>query len=82
MEPLTQIASFCGAVFILAGYFGLQAGKFSEFNLVYLGLNFTGASMLLFSAWYTGQIGFILLEGAWVLVTVFGFLKRFSRLSS
>lgn len=61
---------------VLAGYFLLQLKKVKETDLYYLHLNFGGAFLLLLAALTTGQFGFVLLEGTWVGVTVYGYIRR------
>lgn len=77
MEALVhQAASTGGAILILLGYFGLHTRRLSDHSLLYLHLNLWGGSLLLFAAVFTGQVGFILLEGAWVALTLYGFYRR------
>ena len=76
---LNQIASFLGACLVLAGYFGLQLKRFRETDFFYLHLNGLGAFLLLLSALTTGQFGFVLLEGTWLGVTLYGYVRRFSQ---
>ena len=76
ISALSQIASALGAILILAGYFGLQLRRFNETDLFYLHLNFFGAFLLLLAALKTGQFGFVVLEGTWVGVTVYGYVRR------
>ena len=82
MNPIdlaSQIASTAGAILILTGYFGLQTSKLKEDSGRYLLFNFVGGSLLFFASLVTGQIGFILLEGMWVAVTVLGWVKKLRR---
>ena len=71
-----QVVSTLGAVMILLGYFCLQTGRLKETALPYLHLNLAGGALLFYVSVLTGQIGFILLEGAWVLVTIFAYFRR------
>ncbi len=73
---MTQIASTAGAIMILLGYFCLQTGRLKETAFSYLHLNFVGGSLLFYAAIVSGQIGFIVLEGAWVLLTIIGYFRR------
>ena len=76
LEFLSQIASTLGAILILIAYFGLQLSRLKESSNFYLICNFAGASLLFFAAVVTRQVGFILLEGMWVAVTVYGWVKK------
>lgn len=73
---VSQIASTLGALLILVGYVGLQMGKFKEKDLSYLHLNFLGGFLLLVAALITGQVGFIILEGSWVGITLYGYYGK------
>ncbi len=73
---LSQIASTLGALLILIGYVGLQMGRVKEQDMPYLHLNFLGGFLLLVAALVTGQVGFIILEGSWVGITLFGYYKK------
>ena len=72
---VSQVASFIGACMILLAYFGFHAGHLKESSWLYFLLNFIGASLLLLGALWVRQIGFIFLEGAWVLITLYGFFR-------
>jgi hypothetical protein len=74
-ESLTQALSIIGAVVILAAY-SAQAFKLLVANgRVYLALNFIGGVLLCLAAIKVGQIGFIILEGAWALISLIGLLR-------
>ena len=76
---LSQIASTLGACLILVAYFALQTGRMNDRAYPYLSLNITGALLLLYAALVTRQAGFILLEAAWVLITLVGFARAFKK---
>lgn len=71
----TQVLSVVGAVVILATY-GAQAFKLlAADGRVYLALNFIGGVLLCIAAVAVNQIGFIILEGAWALISLIGLLR-------
>lgn len=76
MEISHQIASTLGAILILIGYFGLRTRRIAESSKAFFYLNLIGGLLLLDAAVMTRQIGFILLEGAWVVVTVYGAFQK------
>lgn len=71
-----QVASTVGAFFVLFGYYCLQTKRLKESDLNYLHLNLAGGFLLFLASCYTGQVGLILLEGSWVGVTVYGYVRR------
>ncbi len=74
-ENLVQIISVVGAVVILTAY-AAQAFKLLAANgRAYLLLNFIGGVLLCLAAISVGQVGFILLEGAWSLISFIGLVR-------
>lgn len=71
-----QIVSVVGSVIILGAYFALQRGNLRSEQRMYSALNFVGAGLLAWVAVVEWQIGFILLEGTWALLSVPGMLRR------
>lgn len=66
MEQLVQII---GAALILAAYAGAQAGRLDQRSISYLVLNLIGSATLAVLAAIEGQLGFLLLEGVWAIVS-------------
>ena len=73
---LDQLIAGAGAVLVLAGYFALQRGWLAREDRVYNALNFFGAALLTWVAVQDRRWGFIVLEGAWALLSVPGMLRR------
>ena len=69
-----------GALCILLAYAGLQTGRVKEQSLTYLHFNFAGGGLLFYASIVTGQIGFIILEGTWVVLTLLGYFRRLKRI--
>ena len=68
MEQLVQIV---GAILILVAYAGAQAGRLDQRSIPYLVLNLIGSAILAVLAAVEGQLGFLLLEGVWAIVSAF-----------
>jgi hypothetical protein len=73
---LNQSLSVAGSLLVLGAYFALQQGRLSSASRSYNALNFFGAGLLTWVAVAEWQLGFILLEGTWALLSFPGMLKR------
>ena len=84
MHLLDQLVSLVGAVLILAAYVALQRGWLPREGRAYNALNFVGSSLLAYAAVRNWNLGFVLLEGAWALLSLPGTIrpKREARMSS
>ena len=58
------------------GYAAIQAGRLGRESRVFNALNFFGSVLLTWVAVVDGRWGFILLEGAWALLSVPGMVRR------
>jgi hypothetical protein len=66
---VAQVIQIIGALIILAAFAGSQLGELATDSRRYLALNVLGATILTILAVVEGQIGFVLLEGVWALVS-------------
>ncbi len=67
-----QIVSVIGALAILAAFAANQFGWARPSQFPYAAANFAGAGILTVVAVVDGQIGFVVLQGAWTLVSLWG----------
>lgn len=70
-----QIASFVGALFILVAYVGHQMGWMDSRKAGYNVLNAVGSAILAYIAFHSFQVGFVLLEVVWVLISVYALAR-------
>ena len=69
---MLQLISVLGALAILGAYAASQFGLVDTSKLSYQVANFLGSAVLTVVAVIGWQLGFILLEGAWALVSLWG----------
>lgn len=75
---MIQLLSIVGALLILLPFAGSQLGRLSPHSLAYQLMNLVGAASLTTVAVLEVQLGFILLEGVWTLMSVIGLWKVMS----
>lgn len=75
MRLLDQLVSLIGAALILGAYFALQRGWLPREGRAYNALNFAGSALLTYAAVRSWNIGFIILEGAWALLSLPGTIR-------
>ena len=69
-----QLVQIAGAILILAAFIGAQAGRFDPKSQGYLVLNVLGAGILAVIAAVARDWGFLLLEGVWTAVSLWGLI--------
>ena len=65
-----QVVSLAGAAMILAAFAAQQAGRWKPTDRPYLALNFAGSAILAYFAVLAGNLGLIVLESAWALISL------------
>ena len=70
-----QLASFVGALLILVAYLGHQLKWMDARKATYNILNAIGSAILAYVAFHPFQIGFVVLEVAWVLISVYALFR-------
>jgi hypothetical protein len=70
-----QTASFLGAMLILIAYAGHQMGWMNARKAAYNILNAVGSAILRYIAFHPFQIGFVILEVAWTLISIYALMR-------
>ena len=73
---MDQWLQVLGALMVLAGFAAAQFRLLDPASYLYLVLNAVGSAILAVLAYQDAQAGFLLLEGAWALVSVWGLATR------
>jgi hypothetical protein len=67
--------SFAGALLILVAYAGQQFGRINPRSLAYNVLNAAGSGILGYVALFPFKLGFVVLEFAWVAISIWAMLR-------
>lgn len=73
---LANIVNSVGVFLILLAFLLLILRKIKADNRLYLIMNLTGAGLACYGSWLIGAIPFVILEGTWAMVALFGLLRR------
>jgi hypothetical protein len=75
MSSLLQAASFVGAMLILIAYAGHQMKWIDSRGALYNILNAAGSGTLAYMAFHPFQIGFVVLETTWALISIYALIR-------
>jgi hypothetical protein len=76
---LSDKVGICGVSFILIAYFMLSMGKWTANQLIYQLFNFSGAWLILFSLYFHWNLSSVLIEIAWIMISLVGLYKKFEK---
>ncbi len=76
MDLTRQLISFVGALLILIAYAGHQMGWIDARRPAYNILNAGGSLILLGIAIHPFQVGFVVLEGVWTVISLWALARR------
>ncbi|MDE3059861.1 MAG: hypothetical protein KGJ06_02500 [Pseudomonadota bacterium] len=72
MDLPADVAGHIGVLAFLAAYFLLQKGRISPTGMPYLGLNLTGALLVMLSLLVHWNFPAFLLEAIWAMISIYG----------
>jgi hypothetical protein len=70
-----QLVSFAGAMLILVAYVGHQLGWMNSRRTAYNVLNAVGSAILAWIAFHPFQLGFVVLEATWAVISVWALVR-------
>ena len=73
---MDQVIQLVGSLLILAAFAAAQRHWLSPSSRAYLALNLAGSTVLAVVAAYERQLGFLVLEACWALVSAWGLARR------
>ena len=73
---MEQVLQLIGALLILAAFIGVQTKRMVASSRTYLVLNFVGSVILAVLAGLDRDLGFLLLETVWAVVSAWGLMRR------
>lgn len=71
-----DVVQIVGALLVLFGFVLAQLNVLDQRSFAYLGPNVLGSAAMAVTAVITADWGFVLLEGAWALVSLWGIGER------
>jgi hypothetical protein len=75
MDLTRQLISFVAALLILVAYVGHQLGWMNSRRPTYNVLNAAGSVILWWIAMHPFQVGFVVLEGVWTIISLWALAK-------
>ena len=75
MDLARQLISFVGALLILIAYIGHHLGWVNARSAAYNLLNASGSAILAWIALHPFQVGFVVLEGVWTVISLWALLR-------
>ena len=70
-----QVISFIGAMLIMIAYGGHQLGWINSRRASYNLMNAAGSAILVWIAWHPFQVGFVVLESVWTVISLWALFR-------
>ena len=79
---VSDIIGFIGVILTLSAYYFVNTSKWSSESLSYLLFNLVGSSFLMFSLMFNWNLPAVLIEVAWISISIIGLYRYWKRISS
>lgn len=76
---IIDLVGSIGVVIIVATYFLLQVERIDSKSFLFSVLNVIGSVMILYSLMYNWNLASVLIEAFWIIISLFGIYKHYSR---
>lgn len=77
LSQLSNTIGIIGVILILIAYYLLSIGRWKSNTFIYQWLNFSGAWFILFSLFYHWNTASVLIEIAWIIISMLGMVRLF-----
>jgi len=75
VQRIPDIIGMIGVIMVLVGFFLLNIHKVKVLDMRYQMLNFIGSWLILFSLFYSWNLASVLIEIAWILISMLGIYR-------
>ena len=79
MILITDVVGMVGVVLVLVAYQLLQTGKLPADKPTYYWINLSGSVLILFSLFFTWNLASVIIEIAWIVISVLGIVRTSRR---
>lgn len=76
---LYQIIGFFGMIFVVVAYLFLQMNKLKNDDYAFLYMNLIGSILLIISLFKHLNLGSMIIEIFWLIITIYGFKQRLNK---
>lgn len=77
LESISDIVGMFGVVIILLAYYLLNFDRIHSSSISYLLMNLIGAFCILFSLLYTWNLASVIIETAWIIISLIGIYRKY-----
>lgn len=81
-KTISNVVGISGVCLILTGYYLINTSRVTSQHLSYLCLNFFGAWLILFSLFFHWNLASVMIELAWILISLIGFYRLTKKTAS